>query len=184
MKQAILVFFALGLAGCAAQQAQQTSINNQPANSNPSVLRSNSDVPSISSSHSSEQPQSPHAMPPGSTNAPANSGDSGRSPMERAIDTSAMDAAIEKAALIFKQKPNDASAKTALADAYFARATALTEASQYRSALGDYRRGLKLDPANTEAKGMHDQIISIFQSLNREPPKEGAEPPPLPFKKT
>jgi tetratricopeptide (TPR) repeat protein len=103
--------------------------------------------------------------------------------MEREIDTSEMNVAIEKAAKEFKQKPNDAAAKTALAEAYFVRATALTEAAQYRSALGDYRRGLKLDPTNTEAKEMQDQIINIFQSLNREPPKEGTEPTPLPFKK-
>ena len=103
--------------------------------------------------------------------------------MERAVDTSVMDAAIEKANQDYQKKPSDAAAKKALAEAYFERATALTEASQYRSALGDYRRGLKLDPNNTEAKEMQDQIISIFQSLNRAPPKEGAEPTPLPFKK-
>lgn len=103
--------------------------------------------------------------------------------MEQTVDTSDMDAAIEKAAKNFKQKPTDAAAKTALAEAYFVRATALTEAAQYRAALGDYRRGLKLDPANSEAKEMQDQIISIFQLLKREPPKEGEEPAPLPYKK-
>ena len=103
--------------------------------------------------------------------------------MEQPVDTSEIDAAIEKAEQLFKKNPTNGAAKTALAEAYFVRATALTEAAQYRAALGDYRRGLKLDPTNAEAKDMQDQIISIFQTLNREPPKEGTEPAPLPFKK-
>lgn len=189
MKKAFLTFLVLGLAGCTSQPVQITNTNQSQINAQVAVTGSNANAPAVSSSHSSEQqpPQSPHALPPGSvsTNPPPtgnNSGD-GRNPMERAVDTSAMDAAIEKATKEFKQKPNDAAAKAVLAEAYFVRATALTEAAQYRSALGDYRRGLKLDPTNTEAQGMQDQIINIFQSLNREPPKEGAEPTPLPFKK-
>ena len=186
MKKALLVFSALILAGCAAQQPLTANTKTQAVQTNSTVSRANSDVPSISSSHSTEQQQqSPHASPSDSTAAanPPSGSNGGRSPMERAIDTSAMDATIEKAAQDYKKKPNEASVKTALAEAYFARATALTEASQYRAALGDYRRGLKLDPTNADAKGMQDQIISIFQSLNREPPKEGTEPTPLPFKK-
>jgi hypothetical protein len=31
---------------------------------------------------------------------------------------------------------------------------------------------------------MHDQIISIFASIKREPPKEGEEPAPMPFVKS
>ncbi len=183
MKKAILVFFALGLAGCSGQQTQMSNTNKQSVDTDLAARRANSDAPSISSSHSTEQQQSPHALPPDSINLPPSGGNGGRSPMERAVDTSTMDAAIEKANQDYQKKPNDAAAKKALAEAYFVRATTLTEASQYRSALGDYRHGLKLDPTNAEAKEMQDQIISIFQSLNREPPKEGAEPTPLPFKK-
>lgn len=101
--------------------------------------------------------------------------------MAKAIDVSQMTAAIEKADKEAKAKPNDAKAKNALAEAYFVRAFALTEAAQYRSALGDFRKGLKLNPNNEDAKQMHDQIISIFQSIGREPPKEGEEPPPMPI---
>lgn len=103
--------------------------------------------------------------------------------MAKAIDVSQMTAAIEKADKTLKSKPNDAKARNELAEAYFARAFALTEAAQYRSALGDFRKGLKLNPGNADARQMHDQIISIFQSINREPPKEGEEPPPLPVSK-
>ena len=61
------------------------------------------------------------------------------------------------------------------------RAVALTDARQYASALGDYRRAVKNDPENEEAKNWIDQIITIYGSLGRTPPPEGEEPPPLPF---
>jgi hypothetical protein len=41
---------------------------------------------------------------------------------------------------------------------------------------------IKYDPKNEEARGWIDQIISIYNSINKEYPKEGEEPPPLPFK--
>ena len=76
----------------------------------------------------------------------------------------------------------DEKAKTELSKAFFVRAFALTEAAQYRAALGDFRKGLKLDPDNKEAKDMHDQIIAIFESMGREAPKEGEESAPMPIK--
>ena len=102
------------------------------------------------------------------------------SPMQKAVDVTAMTTAIEKAEKDYKAKPADEKAKDALATAYFQRAFALTDAAQYRAALGDFRKGLKLKPDDKEAKGMHDQIIDIFKSIGREPPKEGEEPPPMP----
>jgi hypothetical protein len=59
---------------------------------------------------------------------------------------------------------------------------ALTDARQYASALGDFRRALKYDPSSEEAKTWIDQIIKIYDSMNKEYPKEGEEPPPLPWK--
>ena len=99
------------------------------------------------------------------------------------IDTSKFDADIAAAEKELKAKPSDESAKSALADAYFARGFALTEARQYASALGDYRRAVKLVPDHEESKKWIDQIVGIYSMLKKEAPKEGAEPPPLPFKK-
>lgn len=99
--------------------------------------------------------------------------------MSKPVDVSQMTEQIEKAEKDYQAKPTDAKAKEQLADAYFVRAFALTEAAQYRAALGDFRKGLKLKPNAEEAKKMHDQIIDIFKSIGREPPKEGEEPPPL-----
>ena len=80
-----------------------------------------------------------------------------------------------------KAKPKDAAANSALAEAYFKRGFALTEARQYASALGDYRRTLKYDAANEEAKKWIEIITSIYNSKSQDYPKEGEEPPPLPF---
>lgn len=100
--------------------------------------------------------------------------------MARAIDVGVLTANIEKTEKAYKQNPKDEKTKMNLAEAYFERATALTDAAQYRAALGDFRKGLKLNPSDKEAKDMHDQIIAIFKSIGREPPEEGKEPPPMP----
>ena len=101
------------------------------------------------------------------------------SPMARPVDVNQMTADIEKAEKDYKKNP---ATKDQLAKAYFVRATALTDAAQYRAALGDYRKGLKLEPNDEAAKSMHDEILRIFKSINREPPKEGTEPKPLAIK--
>lgn len=100
-----------------------------------------------------------------------------------AIDTKEFDAAIAKAQMDLRAKPTNGELIAALASAYFKRAVALTEARQYASALGDYRRAVKLDPTNSEAKDWIEKIIMIYDSMNKDYPKEGEEPPPLPFTK-
>ena len=99
------------------------------------------------------------------------------------IDTSSFDSEIKEGEIKQKANQKDESLKKSLAEAYVKRGVALTDARQYASALGDYRRALKLDPANEEAKKWIEQIIAIYESINRSYPKEGEEPPPLPFKK-
>jgi len=166
-KVIILSFLAVVLIGCnsTAQQTQPT------ANTNAVVQVSNQTLnkSAIVSSHSSDT----------ETNRPPQSNKSSQgesSPMAKPIDVAEMTADIEKAEKEYKNNPK---AKDELAKAYFVRATALTGAAQYRAALGDYRKGLKLNPNDEDAKKMHDQIISIFKSIGREPPKEGEEPKPL-----
>jgi tetratricopeptide (TPR) repeat protein len=99
------------------------------------------------------------------------------------IDTAKFDGTIVEAEKVVKSKPNDEQAKKTLAQAYFDRGFALTEARQYASATGDFRRALKLDPAHEESKKWLEQIVGIYKMLKKEPPKEGEEPPPLPYKK-
>ena len=121
--------------------------------------------------HSSEnQTPNPVTPAPGEKSKWTASGDP--------IDTTKFDSAIMAAEKGAGGKPTKA-----LGDAYYKRAVALTEARQYASALGDYRRALKNDPANAEAKDWIDKIIMIYDGLNKTSPKEGEEPRPLPFKK-
>ena len=141
-------------------------------NANTNVSAPKKDTQTVSA-HTTETQKTPMSQ--------SNSG--GGSPMQKAVDVSAMTANIEKAEKEYKAKSTDAKAKEALATAYFERAFALTDAAQYRAAIGDFRKGLKLKPDDKEAKGMHDQIISIFKSIGREPPKEGEEPAPMPISK-
>ena len=100
-----------------------------------------------------------------------------------AFDTAELDKAVAAAEKSLSSKPADNGAKKALAEAYYKRAVALTDKRQYASALGDYRRALKYDPSNSDAKEWIDKIIMIYDSLNKDSPKEGEEPPPLPNRK-
>lgn len=162
----IISLAALISIGCNSAAQQTPPI----ANTNTAIAKT--DNSTIVSSHSADPK---NVNPP-----PANKTASTESPMARAVDTAEMTADIERIEQEYKKNPK---AKEALAKAYFERAFALTEAAQYRAALGDFRKGLKLNPNDEDARKMHDQIISIFKSIGREPPKEGEEPAPLPVKK-
>ena len=103
-----------------------------------------------------------------------------RTPGGNPIDTTTLNADIAQAEKNLNGGPGDNTSRTALAHAYLARASALTKARQYSSALGDYRRTLKYDPENKEAQEMSTMIINIFKSMGRDAPAEGKEPQPLP----
>ena len=145
-----------------------------PQNGNSSAAAPANDRPQTAIAHSLENQTPNQAAGSGEKSKWTQSGDP--------IDTKKFDTAIAAAEIALRKSPNDEKAKKALAEAYFDRAEALTKARQYASALGDYRRTVKYDPSNEEAKGWIDQIINIYNSINREYPKEGEEPPPLPFK--
>ena len=97
------------------------------------------------------------------------------------IDTSKYDAEIARLKKQTDQMSGDAQVRMALAKAYLARASALTEARQYRAALGDYRRTLRYDSGNQQAQEMSSMIVGILRKMGREVPAEGQEPTPLPF---
>lgn len=99
------------------------------------------------------------------------------------IDVSEFNAEIAKAEKELKAKPNDDDAKKNLSKALTKRGVALTDARQYASAIGDYRKALKLDSENAEAKKWIAMITNIYKSINRDVPEEGEEPKPLEFKK-
>ncbi len=144
-------------------------------NTNSTAVASKDDKPQTAIAHSVEN------QPPG--NAPVQSGEKSKwTQSGDPIDTKELDAAIASAEVALGKKPSDSEAKKAAGAAYYSRAEALTRARQYASALGDYRRALKHDPSNADAKEWIDKIIMIYESINRAYPKEGEEPPPLPLK--
>ncbi len=171
MKKLLSLIFAASFAvGC-------QSTTQQTVNTNTTAQKPNSSE--VVSSHSVSERKCQNA--PSMSSNPSSSG---ASPMAKAVDVGAMTSNIEKTKKAYDEKPTDEKAKDDLAKAYFVRAFALTEAAQYRAALGDFRKGLKLKPNDSEAKNMHDEILRIFQSINREPPKEGEEPAPMPIGKS
>lgn len=177
MKFFTVFLFAAFAAGCAgtAQPVGNTANSTTTTANTPRGEKIDSAI-----AHTTEN------QPPRSSNAQSANPSGGQSKWTQSgdpIDTTALDAAVMAAEKALTAKSGDAAAKKALGDAYFKRAVALTDARQYASALGDYRRTLKHDPANTEAKDWIERIVSIYSSINRSYPAEGEEPPPLPFKK-
>ena len=170
MKYILLLIASIAFTGCNRAAAP---VANSPRPIN--VAQQTNEAQSVLA-HSNE------GQPPRPMNAngsgPGKSGSTGDP-----IDTSKFDEKIREAEKAVKAKSGDEAAKKDLAQAYFERGVALTEARQYASALGDYRRALKYDPEHKESKDWIDQIVSIYAMLKKDPPKEGAEPPPLPFKK-
>lgn len=176
-KFAVLSLSILVFAGCGGSSGGDSNANQfvdrvrvTPQNSNNSA---------IVSSHSSDN----QTKPSGSV-VPKSEKKTKWTQSGTPIDTSEFDAAVVKAEKDLKSKPTDEAAKKSLAEAYVARGLALSKAQQYASALGDFRRAQKTDAGNEDAKKWIDQIVGIYESINREHPKEGEEPPPLPFKKT
>lgn len=169
-KFAILSCLALVSVGC-------SSVAQPSANTNASVQKS--DNSPIVSSHSQPDSVNNTAQTPVPKSATKTKWTQSGTP----IDVSSFDAEIAQAEKDLKAKLKDETAKNAVAEAYLKRGIALTEARQYASALGDYRRVLKYDANNEDAKKWIDQIIGIYDSINKEFPNEGEEPPPLPFKK-
>ena len=159
MRSIIIFIFAIVSFGCGTAP--------QPVSPTSSVVNSaNSERPQTTIGHSSEN-QPPASVRTGEKTKWTQSGEP--------IDTKEYDSAIKTA--------EKAPAKTVLGAAYYKRAVALTEARQYAAALGDYRKSLKYDPSNTEAKEWIDKIIMIYDGMNKNYPKEGEEPPALPFTK-
>jgi tetratricopeptide (TPR) repeat protein len=117
------------------------------------------------------------------TNGAATSG-AGAAPAggdaDRALaNTAEQDARIEKAAAKADAPGASAADRKAAAEAYLARGNVYRDAGNprlYKFALGDYRRVLRYDPSNREAKEKMDEIVNIYQSMGRPVPTNGLEP--------
>jgi hypothetical protein len=94
------------------------------------------------------------------------------------MDTAALDAKIEKADAKAKAPGATDADKRAAAAALVERGRMYYDAGQprlYKFALGDFRRALRYQPDNKEAREKMDTIVSIYQSMGRPVPDNGNE---------
>ncbi len=169
---------ALGLLSYACGGAEPASRANQNTNTNGGSRASEK----ASSTASPELGvTSSHGGGAGSTAstkggaAPAAGGDADRA----LANTAEYDARIEKAAAKADAPGASASDKQSAAEAYLARANVYRDAGNprlYKFALGDYRRALRYQPDNKEAKEKMDEIVSIYEGMGRPVPTNGLEP--------
>lgn len=114
-----------------------------------------------------------HGAPP-NTGAPSLGGPAATT------DTAALDAKVEQAESKAKAPGATKSDKQAAAAAYLERANVFYNAGNptlYKFALRDFRRTLRYDPENAEARAKRDQIVDIYtNSLHRPVPELGNEP--------
>ena len=95
------------------------------------------------------------------------------------MDTAALDAKIEKAEAKAKAGGASQADKLAAAAALLERGNLYRDAGQpalYKFALGDYRRALRYQPDNAEAREKMNEIVSIYQSMGRPVPTNGSDP--------
>lgn len=117
-------------------------------------------------------------VPPAASNSSSAAANSSASE-PTGIDTSALDAKIEKAEAKAKAKNATQADKLAAAAAYLERADIFMNAgrpSLYKYALRDYRRTLRYQPDNKQAQESANTIVSIYQSMGRPVPELGNEP--------
>lgn len=160
-----LCFIAPGLSACGDSGTSVPVAGNQNTASTNQTTVANTGAQRPPSSASSPKA----ATPAGSSNA-------------LPVDTSKYDAEIKRLEQQSKKNPSDQATRLALAKVYTDRGDALTGVAQYRSALGDYRRALRLNPNDEQAQQMSSTIIKILTRMGRDVPPEGDEPPPLPLK--
>lgn len=105
-------------------------------------------------------------------NPPLSGGPSG-------TDTAALDKKVEQAETKAKASSATQAEKQAAAAAYLERGNVFYNAgnpSLYKFALRDFRRTLRYDPNNAEARAKQQQIVEIYQSMGRPVPELGNEP--------
>ncbi len=170
----VLVTIAVLVAACgggananlpsnANRNAQSATASATPLTSAPSDV----DAPPLASAHGGA-----------SGNRPAPSLAAGNSSENPSVDTSELDAKIERTEAKAKEKNADAADKRAAGEAYFERGYVYYSAQNpklYKFALGDFRRSLRYQPDNGDAKAIIEQIESIYRSMGRPVPTNGLE---------
>lgn len=113
-----------------------------------------------------------HGAPPATSAPPLGA-------QSNTADTAALDKKVEEAEMKAKAPKATPDARMAAAAAYLARGNFYYNAgnpSLYKFALRDFRRTLRYDPNNEEARAKQQQITEIYQSMGRPVPDLGNEP--------
>lgn len=95
------------------------------------------------------------------------------------IETKELDAEIASAEQKAKASGASEADKRAAASALVKRGNVYYAAGQprlYKFALGDFRRALRYQPDNAEAREKMDTIVSIYEGMGRPVPSNGTEP--------
>ncbi len=181
MKTVIFFAFALALNLVNAACGRSESANRNTQNSN--ATASSSRAATTNTANSKEMgATSSHGggATPTTTNGNAAQQAPAGGDADRALaNTAEYDARIEKVSAKADAPAASAADKKAAAEAYLARGNVYRDAGNprlYKYALGDYRRVLRYDPSNAEAKEKMDEIVSIYQSMGRPVPTNGLEP--------
>lgn len=175
MKFLAYIFFgttSLLLMACAGSQ----TVNQPSPVSTPVVISAHRNGDATSA----PTPSAPSVVTPahggdGNSAASVSPGVSDKAP----VATPELDAGIEKTSVKAKASSASAADKKAAATAYMARGNFYYNAGDprlYRYALGDFRRALRYQPDNEEAKDKVKQIEEIYASLHRPVPTNGLDP--------
>jgi hypothetical protein len=171
---ALLALAACGPSGEGDTAARNANVSNAAATTAGSAAtpasgaQTGAGLPPVTSAHgggAQQQPAQPAAPAGGAASNPA-------------VNTAELDAKIERAEAKAKAASAVEADKRAAAAAYIERGNVYYEAGApalYKFALGDFRRALKYDPANSEARAKMTQIVQIYESMGRPVPPNGLE---------
>lgn len=171
------IICTLILAACAASISCGGSGETSP------VANGNAAQPAASRSQRSDAQAGTNTVAPAGVTAAHGNGNSSSADASSSdkppLETAAIDEKIRKAEAKAKAQGASAADKKAAAASYLERANVYYSAQDtrlYRFALGDFRRVLRYEPDNEEAKAKIDMIVSIYGQLNRPVPTNGLEP--------
>jgi hypothetical protein len=150
--------------GAPGPTAKTTNTNSQASNTQTSIQHgtSPSSDAGVASSHGGA----------------AQTGAAGASSTKPPVETPELDAKVEKAEAKAKAGGASDADKKDAARAYFERANFFRgegSPALYKFALADYRRGLRYDPTNEDARQKMDEIVAIYKSMGRPVPELGNE---------
>ena len=162
-----LTVAAFALAACGPAATSENAGRSASASPSPASGGANrAELPPVTSAHGGGNSAAAPAAP-----APPAGG-------RPEMDTAALDAKIKIAEAKAKLAGAGEADKKAAAAAYVERGNAYRDAGQpplYKFALGDYRRALRYDPGNAEARAKMDEIVAIYQGMGRPVPTNGLD---------